>query len=68
MRHLALSVKIPLTPHKHFVYSRMSLKSKLCFCFRIGGAMKQPSDLRTPEDEDNESMADYADGVGDGER
>ena len=70
MRHLALSVKIPLTPHKHFVYSRMSLKSKLCFCFRIGGAMKQPSmasDLRTPEEEDNESMADYADGVGDGE-
>jgi len=35
----------------------------------IGGAMKQPSmasDLRTPEEEDNESMADYADGVGDG--
>ena len=32
--------------------------------------MKQPSmasDLRTPEEEDNESMADYADGVGDGE-
>ena len=31
--------------------------------------MKQPSmasDLRTPEEEDNESMADYADGVGDG--
>ena len=31
--------------------------------------MKQPSmasDLRMPEEEDNESMADYADGVGDG--
>ena len=38
-------------------------------CYRIGGAMKQPSmasDLRMPEEEDNESMADYADGVGDG--
>ena len=38
-------------------------------CVRIGGSLKQPSmasDLRMPE-EDSESMADYADGVGDGE-
>merc|ERR1719340_75218 len=36
----------------------------------IAGSHKQPSmasDLRMPEEEDNESMADYAEGVGDGE-
>ena len=38
--------------------------------FSIAGSHKQPSmvsDLRMPAESDNESMADYADGVGDGE-
>ena len=37
--------------------------------FRMGGSHKQPSmasDLRLPAESDNESMADYADGVGEG--
>ena len=40
------------------------------FLFSIAGSHKQPSmvsDLRMPAESDNESMADYADGVGDGE-
>lgn len=36
----------------------------------MGGHQKQPSlvsDMRMPAESDNESMADYADGVGDGQ-
>ena len=67
---------ISLLINKTFEYREQSESASLSeaprsmnLCCRIGGAMKQPSmasDLRMPEEEDNESMADYADGVGDG--
>ena len=40
------------------------------YFLRMGGHQKQPSlvsDMRMPAESDNESMADYADGVGDGQ-